>query len=349
MTALRNVLGPRCWATLLLLVSAGVSADYRWDTQLDYSELDNNGLDTESVGLTAAYYFETVQLGRGPWREAGFLARTSSVGISAQRAEADVLFATVGPTGVIQERFDDETRRVAIRGRYVLPNRRWFLAAGVSQIRQDTDVPGAPEADGTGIDLAGGWYVTPATALSLFVLREQRDGGGILRNDCETIGSLLGLCVASVRSAVDIESLRYGVQAKHVGRVFGQHYAVAASYGRSDAETDSRTRVEFAAAPGLPVPDPIDFESQFDTGPNDFVEAELDWYPRPWLRIGIGAAYTEADGAAGNDEHLFGYGIEAEWFLRRWIALGLSAVRSEPPFSELDDLETIGVHLRVRI
>ena len=338
------------WSALLVAAAATHANTYQFEGQLGYSESDDNEVDIENASAGLIWWFEPIDYQGKPWREAGFLARVSSVRLGYQRdsIERDGLTTTAIGTPVA-DRVEDTDDIADLAVRYFLPGDRWFgdLSAGLRN--GDSEQAGAPDADGVRYGVGLGYYLSSSTSLSLFADWEERKGSGEIVTDCEALGTPF-LCVESNRTSIDARTVGYGLSIKHVGKILTQWFGIEATYGQTEVDTD--VAVSLTLAPnrifGIPPEGRTIAQAfSFDDGPTNFARVGLAWYPSHRFRLGVDGGYVEVD--VPNADDVYSYGLNLEWFAHRSIGLSVGVSRQESPTALQDDTTTIVAGLRVRI
>lgn len=137
--------------------------------------------ETDEFGVSAAWFFDGVNLSTGPRSRAAFLSQASSISFSYTRIDgrSTTLLGGADPTvPATVDRFDSQADLFSAELRYVLPEHGWYGLAGLSREEFKSGTPsGNFRDDNSRYSLGIGRYVGERTTLDLRVSRFDQGGG----------------------------------------------------------------------------------------------------------------------------------------------------------------------------
>ncbi|HET7924027.1 MAG TPA: hypothetical protein VFL30_03965 [Rhodanobacteraceae bacterium] len=297
-----------------------VCGDFSWELSGALGRADRSdeaGLgafgefESDLYALSAAYYFDLVEDGRGePYALATFFDPASRVSVTASESRDTNRLTAPGLSFEVERKIGD----YSAAGQYLFSESRWYAGGhyGRSDFSQPelTQVPPPPpgptptqsfDLERYGV-LAGKYFGTGATRLELSLDRSIATNETSLTTcalTCVTVG-------ASAESISDAAS----VDVMHVRRFRAATYALLGRIG--EVQTELKANGTFGPV-NVPDVEPVDSYS---------VGAEL--YPVP--AVGVRLGYVRTDLPLSDEEDV---NVGASWFFRRNVGFDLTLLRED--------------------
>ena len=326
----------RALCALALGPAFAVYADFSWELsgalgQADRSEEDEvfrtlGEFESDLVALSAAYHFDPVEDGNGPYALAGFFDPATRVSVAASEDQQTNRLTTPGVFAEAERAIAD----YSVAGQYLFSESRWYAGGRYGRgdfsqpelTQQPPPPPGPRPTQSFDLEryglLAGKYFGTGATRLELSLDRSKATSETSLTScapTCVTIGT-------NVESISDTASF----EVMHVRRFRSATYALLGGISELQAEVTANSTFGPVIAPD---PEPVD---------SYFVGAEL--YPVP--AVGVRLGYVHTDLPLSENENV---GVGASWFFRRNVGFDLALTREDSdvqPRTERVMLRVIG-------
>lgn len=281
-----------------------VGAQYR-DTDFDKSN------DQSSYAIAGTYFLKPVDDSKGPLFEADFISRSSSVSLLYRDTDRD----NAGLT-------DGDSEEYAIRGRYISPDKGWFIGLEYGETEEDVFFG---DTDTDFYALSVGAYVAENTTFSLNFQRQDTD----FADQNITFQSEFSLSRLT-KSKSDVDSM--GVSFRHLGTIKDYNFVVSASYNNGNLNTKTRTTISntISSTVNNAVSSTIKIESDIDE-----YGFGLAFYPdRNWR---IAASYINTD---IENFHTEEYSLAANWFVTEQLSVNIaySDLKSDSPTNAIQGI-----------
>jgi hypothetical protein len=305
-----------------------VYADFSWELagalgQADRSESDEvfgtlEEFESDMAAVSAAYYFDPVEDGTGPYALVAFFDPATRVSVAISENRETNRLSAPGVLADVEREIDD----YSVAGVYLFSQSRWYAGGrygsvdfGQPELTQVPPPPPSPNTIVSSIDgdryglLAGKYFGSGATRLELSLDRA--------KTETDTSITFCALrCVTFGANAEAItDTARLGVM--HVRRFRSATYALLGEI--SEIEAKATGTVTTGGPPFVTELEPVDSYS---------VGAEL--YPIP--AIGVRLGYVRTDLPLSEDEDV---SVGASWF-------SATSVRSDADARELRRAGTDG-------
>lgn len=325
-------------------VCSAASADYRFEGSVGYAEGDGdnvNDIELETVSVSGAAYLDVVAIKQVPLAEAGFLSQASVVRYSYTSDKTKVnSFVTLGVgSGLIPGLGQPATLSTDVERHYgelvyISKASGWFGLLGAATLDGDLD---NADLDGKLARVGVGRYVTPTTTVQVFYERSEQDSDSAFSIDCDGQIFCIDQFVEN-RTETSIDSV--GVLARHVGKLFGYHYAAQGLIQKSDSNLDFTTVIQFDAR--LFGSQERRFQSKSSTdawlGSLDFT-----WYLNSNLGLSAGYDFQKVESDRSGV-----YRLGVGWFARPNIQLRAQFLRRDLDGSR-GDIDQISIGITGRI
>lgn len=311
-------------------------ADYRVELEGSYAEGDDPFGDIDDITLSVEAFLNPVDDSRGPYSEAAFLTRASSLRYGFDRLERDLDF-----DGGVDLAEEEAIKTHELSGRYVAVDSGW-IATGLIAIpedRRDLDTT----TDGFRIGGGVGRYVDTNTTVevSLEFGRQDTDFESIEECDLGLLAIAPACDMSILESDTQADIFGINVQFRHVGKLAGQTFAATVSGGYSNVDFDLDASQTIVDVDGEEVPvlvDGVDIFGDIETPSVPSIDswnfvAAGTWYVN--RQLGIDAAYTfeKAD-----DLDIHGISAGVGWFVSPNIELRGAYAFTFPDLGSNNDL-----------
>jgi len=287
-------------------------ADYQFELDGSYSEINGSDANPENLNLSGEWFFKTIDDSQGPLAEAGFLSGESSLSYAFDRTESQFfVFRSPGT----------DSRRVASRGhdaalRYVFPESGWIISAGGNF----TNPPNFPTAENNAVDsdqygltLGVGRYLNRFTTLELFARYDESSTKNTLSVECLQFFIADPNC-QRIEQKFNFESEAMGISAqfRRVGRIGRAIFSTTARIGYTDIDATNTTT-------GFEVVGEVSDTGLLPLIPANRTSANSDswdallagsWYPLDQLGFDLNYTFSSF---GPQDNH--GVGVGFGWFI----------------------------------
>lgn len=311
-------------------------ADYRVELDGSYAEGDDPFGDIDNITFSVEAFLNPVDDSAGPYSEAAFLTRASSLRYGFDRTDRDLDFGD-GIALTNEEAIKNHT----LSARYVAVDSGW-IATGLIAIpedRQDQDTT----TDGFRIGAGIGRYVSTNTTLEVNLEYARQDTNSESALECDPFLLILApscdMTILESGSQADVFGVNVGF--RHVGSLAGQTFATSVSGGYSNSSFDLDASQTIVDADGQEAPvllDGVDNFGDFETPSVPSIDswnfvAAGTWYVN--RQLGIDAAYTfeKAD-----DLDVHGVSAGFGWFVSPHIELRGAYTFAFPDLGSNNDL-----------
>ncbi len=299
---------------VFLALAPHAQADYSVELDGSYAQGDDPFGDIDDLNLSVEAFLRPVDDSRGPYSEAAFLTRASSVRYRYSRLDRDFdsEFAAMFPN-------EDAIKNHELSGRYVHLDSGWI---GTGLIAIPVDREGLDSStDGLRIGAGVGRYISDNSTVEVNLEYVRTDTDTSFNQDCGVVAALAPTCdMLILESDTQADSLGVSVQYRRVGNIGNQTFATTVTGGYVNTDFDSEFSQSAVDVDGVNLPvlvdgaDFLDLEGVETPSPPsvdswNFVAAGT-WYLN--REIGIDAVYTfeKAD-----DLDVHGIGVGAGWFV----------------------------------
>ena len=123
--------------------------------------------EADTVGLAGAWYYAGLSDDNGPWADAPFISRASSVFVTVDGVEETTSIAFSDPLLGTDVDIDVDTTTIGLGIQHIWADSGWFGIASIGQLEIDSGT--SADGDATLLLVGGGRYIGETTALQLLV------------------------------------------------------------------------------------------------------------------------------------------------------------------------------------
>jgi hypothetical protein len=291
-------------------VAAAVhAAEFSWDLAGAASQSAvGTAQDTNGSGLSATYYFDSVDDSQGPYSLATFFDPASRVSLEMNRARQTSHLFGLFPPGFPTD-LTITTDDYTIGGQYWLSASKWY--AGGAYTTSDVDPPPGTffsRQDSKAYRVFAGKYLGPKTSLELGLKRSVQESGSFVFLCPDLAVCDIGVPVNFERKAT-IDDV--GMSFEHVRRFRSLAYSLFGSV----VETTGRST--------LVAPPPF---AAGTTSLQPYWTYSFGAEAFPTNKLGVRVGYTRGDYESSNSDS---YDVAATWFFKRNIGIQLAWSRSQ--------------------
>jgi len=320
---------------VFLGVAPQAQADYRVELDGSYAEGDDAFGDIDDLNLSVRAFLAPVDDSAGPYAEAAFLTRASSLRYRYSRLDRD-LDENDGPVFADE----DAIKNHEFSGRYVAVDSGW-IATGLVAVPVDREGLDTT-SDGFRIGAGVGRYIDANSSVEVSVEYVRQDTNFSSNQECGFFAVIVPNCDALLlESDTQADTIGLRLQYRRVGNIANQTFAttIAAGYSNTDFDTDfSQTLLDVDGEEisdfggGVDVTDNFLAPSVPSVDSWNFVAAGT-WYVN--RQLGIDAAYT-FEKAGSLDVHGVSAGLG--WFVLPSIELRAAYTYTFPDLGSNNDL-----------
>lgn len=338
----RLVRSLQCFAALVFVGAqlssfSAVHADFRVEVEGSFAEFTDFPSDAGNINLSLEAFLDSVDDSSGPFGEAAFLTRASSVFYQYDRTDVDDSELDGFVAGSLAS--DGVTENHQVGARYVLPDSGWIFT-GLAE-RPESRETATNQEDGFGLNLGVGRYLNDSTTLEFTFGFARQDFDTQTSLACPDTIPIVGLLPFDCQELVleassEVETFSGSLELRRVGKIASQTFATTLLVGFAETElsaSDSDLVLVDTMGAELAFGDAIPDTLGSPTFQAFNAVAAATWYVT--RNIGIDLDYT-FNSAVSLDVHSVGTGVG--WFISPTIELRGNYIRSFPEVGADGDL-----------